>query len=100
MSVPLVIRMECAKGEIQNAINAIQKENELPLYIMDGLVASVLAEIRNGVKIELINATNKMMKEKNEELEKAKKEAKRILKEDEENILEEIPDKEQECLKE
>ena len=40
----------------------------------------MLAEVRSEEKIELINSTNTMMAEKNEELEKAKKAAKRVLK--------------------
>lgn len=43
-------------------------------------LSSVLAEVRSEAKIELINSTNTMMAEKNEELEKAKKAAKRVLK--------------------
>ena len=51
MNTPIAVRIECAKGEILNAMET-----------------------------ELINSTNTMMAEKNEELEKAKKAAKRVLK--------------------
>ena len=40
---------------------------------MDGVLPSVLAEVRSEAKIELINSTNAMMAEKNEKLEKARK---------------------------
>ena len=80
MNTPLAVRIECAKGEILNAMETIQKRHALPPCIMDGVLSSVLAEVRSEAKIELINSTNTMMAEKNEELEKAKKTAKRVLK--------------------
>ena len=80
MNTPLAVRIECAKGEILNAMETIQKRHALPPCIMDGVLSSVLAEVRSEAKIELINSTNTMMAEKNEELEKAKKAAKRVLK--------------------
>lgn len=80
MNTPIAVRIECAKGEILNAMATIQKRHALPPCIMDGVLSSVLAEVRSEAKIELINSTNTMMAEKNEELEKAKKAAKRVLK--------------------
>ena len=80
MNIPIAVKIECAKGEILNAMEAIQKKHGLPPCIMDGVLSSVLAEVRSEAKIELINSTNTMMAVKNEELEKAKKAAKRVLK--------------------
>lgn len=88
MNTPIAVRIECAKGEILNAMETIQKRHALPPCIMDGVLSSVLAEVRSEAKIELINSTNTMMAEKNEELEKEKKAAKRVLKTE--------PDEEQE----
>lgn len=79
MNTPIAVRIECAKGEILNAMEAIQTKHALPPCIMDGVLSSVLAEVRSEAKIELINSTNAMMAEKDEELEKAKKAAKRTL---------------------
>ena len=80
MNIPIAVKIECAKGEILNAMEAIQKKHGLPPCIMDGVLSSVLAEVRSEAKIELINTTNTKKAEKNEELEKAKKAAKRVLK--------------------
>ena len=88
MNTPIAVRIECAKGEILNAMETIQKRHALPPCIMDGVLSSVLTEVMSEAKIELINSTNTMMAEKNEELEKAKKAAKRVLKTE--------PDEEQE----
>ena len=93
MNTPLAVRIECAKGEILNAMETIQKRHALPPCIMDGVLSSVLAEVRSEAKIELINSTNTMMTEKDEELEKAKKAAKRTLRtEPEEQTEEEHPE--------
>ena len=93
MNTPIAVRIECAKGEILNAMETIQKRHALPPFIMDGVLSSVLAEVRSEAKIELINSTNAMMAEKDEELEKAKKAAKRTLRtEPEEQPEEEHPE--------
>lgn len=52
MNTPLAVRIECAKGEILNAMETIQKRHALPPCIMDGVLSSVLAEVRSEAKIE------------------------------------------------
>ena len=89
VNIPIAVKIECAKGEILNAMEAIQKKHGLPPCIMDGVLSSVLAEVRSEEKIELINSTNAIIEKKNEELEKAKKAAKRVLKTEPEEITEE-----------
>lgn len=84
MQTPISMRIECARGEILNAMQNIQQRFELPPCIMDGVISSVLAEVRSEAKIELINATNAIMREKNEELEAAKVAAKKVLADDSE----------------
>lgn len=88
MNIPIAVKIECAKGEILNAMEAIQKKHGLPPCIMDGVLSSVLAEVRSEAKIELINSTNAMMADKNEELEKAKAAAKKVLRTEPEEIPE------------
>ena len=89
VNTPIAVRIECAKGEILNAMEAIQTKHALPPCIMDGVLSSVLAEVRSEAKIELINSTNSMMAEKDEDLEKAKKAAKRTLRTEPEEQTEE-----------
>lgn len=84
MNIPIAVKIECAKGEILNSMEDIQKKHGLPPCIMDGVLSSVLAEVRSEAKIELINSTNAMMAEKNEELKKAQAAAKKVLKSDSE----------------
>lgn len=93
MQAPISIRIECAKGEILNAMSKIQSEQQLPASIMDGVLSAVLAEVRSEAKIELINSTNALMQEKNEEIERmteelnaAKQAAKKVLKTEPEEV--------------
>lgn len=79
MNTPISVKIECARGEIMNAIQRIQTNQALPPCILDGVLSSVLAEVRAEEKLELINATNAMLSEVNEELEKAKAAAKKVL---------------------
>lgn len=80
MNTPISVKIECAKGEIMNALDRIEKQQNLPPCILECVLSSVIAEVRSGAKLELINGTNQMLREKDEELEKAKSEAKRVLK--------------------
>lgn len=84
MNTPIAIKIECAKGEIMNAMQQIQDKYALPPCIVDGVISSVLAEVRAESKLELINATSAVMKETEEELEKAKAAAKKVLKTEQE----------------
>ena len=86
MNTPIAIKIECAKGEVMNTMQQIQDKYALPPCIMDGVISSVLAEVRSASKLELINAGNMMIQEKDAELEKAKAAAKKVLKADESGL--------------
>ncbi len=85
MELPIAVKIECAKGEILNALEKIQRQYELPPCVVDGVLSSVLTEVRSEGKIELINATNAMLREKNEEVKKAQEAAKKVLRDEAEN---------------
>ena len=90
METPIEVRIECARGEILNAVERISREQGLPVMVVDGVISSVLSEIRAQGEMELINAylslkndSEVKISELNEELEKAKKAAKAVLKAEE-----------------
>ena len=56
MNEPIQIKIECAKGELLNAINKINVEMGLPPCIIEGILGTVLSEIRSQQSIDLINA--------------------------------------------
>ena len=80
MNSQIAMKIECAKGEVMNALERVRQQYNLPPCIVDGILSSVLSEVRSETKIELINESNAMMREKNGELEKAKAAAKKVLK--------------------
>lgn len=82
MNRPLQITIENARGEILNALERIRIQYNLPACIVEGILSSVLADIRAEQKIEIINGSNKMIRELSEELDKAKEAAKKVLPED------------------
>ncbi len=88
MNTSISIKIECAKGEIMNAMRRIQNKYDLPPCVVDGVISSVLAEVRAESKLELINATSAELQEMNEELEKAKAAAKKVLKAEPEKVSE------------
>lgn len=88
MNTPIAIKIECAKGEIMNAMQQIQDKYALPPCIVDGVISSVLAEVRAESKLELINATNAVLQEMEEELAKAKAAAKKVLEAEPEQVSE------------
>ncbi|WP_455618817.1 hypothetical protein [Eisenbergiella sp.] len=84
--MPLSVMIEIAKGELRGTIGKIKSEYNLPPCIMEGILCSVLVEVQKEGKIEIINETNSIMQEKNEELERAKAAAKKVLPEEPEEI--------------
>lgn len=91
MEKPIEVRIECARGEILNAVQRISDEQGLPVMVVDGVLSSVIAEIRAQGEMELINAYIALKQDSeakidklNMELEEAKKAAKKVLKAPEE----------------
>lgn len=56
MNEPVHIKIECAKGELLNVVNKMNVEMGLPPCIIEGIIGTVLAEIRSQQSIDLINA--------------------------------------------
>lgn len=89
MNMPLPIMIESARGEMLNALERIRGKYNLPACIIDGILSSVLADVRGEQKIEVINGLNQIIQEMTEELDRAKKEAKKVLPEDAQEITRE-----------
>lgn len=67
MEQPISLKIENTKGKILNAVNMASIEYELPAFIMEGIISSVLAEIRSQAKIEMLNDFNTMLEESKKE---------------------------------
>ena len=66
MEQPLIIKIESTKGEIMNSLQAVQSRYNFPAYILDGILSQILSEIRAEEKLELINASNEIIRKMEE----------------------------------
>jgi hypothetical protein len=76
----LTIGIETARKEIKEFVFEVRKRYGIPLCIADGILSSIIADIREETKAELLNDAKAVIDEKEEELKKAKAAAKRVLK--------------------
>ena len=60
----LCTEIEETRCEIVTAINSINARRGLPAYLLDGILSSILAEVRNQKSAEMVIAINR---EENEE---------------------------------
>lgn len=47
--------MNKARSQMMNALNQTIRENELPAYIMESIVADILGDLRQTARNELLN---------------------------------------------
>ena len=73
IKMPLSVAMENAKGRIVQAVSQVSNDMQLPAFLLEGIVADVLSEIRSKKNLELLADLNSMKmsaetpKEKNQE---------------------------------
>ncbi len=65
--IPLSILMENSKGKMTAAVNQCIEESGLPAYLIEGILAGILAEVRSQKNLELISDYNRMKEIKKEE---------------------------------
>ena len=51
--VPLSVMLENANGKLTSAFSQIAQETHLPAYLLEGIVAGILSDIRKQKNIEL-----------------------------------------------
>ncbi len=56
----LSIILEEAKCNMISAYNQVQKEANLPAYLMEGIVLDILSQIRNQKNLELVSDIQRM----------------------------------------
>lgn len=64
---PLVLVMEEAKNEIAGAVMRVKIQTGLPYSILDGILSSVLADVRKDTCAEIAAAARTSQKETNQE---------------------------------
>lgn len=65
--------MEQARERIYIEVSRVGAEYELPAFLIDGILSSVVAEIRERKNIELINNYNLMREQQEDKCEKTEK---------------------------
>lgn len=67
MELPISLKIANAKGKILSCVNMTSVEYNLSAFILEGIVADVLSEMRSQAKIEVLNDFNLLLEKKNEE---------------------------------
>lgn len=71
-NMPLSLMMENAKGAMTDAFNQIFEQSNLPAYLLEGIVADLLSEIRKQKNLELVSDMNRMKQTEHSEQEEKK----------------------------
>lgn len=71
-NMPLSLMMENAKGAMTDAFNQIVVQSNLPAYLLEGIVADLLSEIRKQKNLELVSDMNRMEQTEHSEQEEKK----------------------------
>lgn len=67
MDLPISLKIANAKGKILSCVNMASVEYNLPAFILEGIIADVLAEMRSQARIEVLNDFNLILKENEKE---------------------------------
>ena len=70
--MPLSLMMENAKGAMTDSFNQIVEQSNLPAYLLEGIVADLLSEIRKQKNLELVSDMNRMKQTEHSEQEEKK----------------------------
>lgn len=64
----LNIKLENVRGKINNAISESIMEYGLPAFLISGILADIMLEVKRQEKIELTNSFNNMIAELQKEI--------------------------------
>lgn len=65
--IPLNIKIENVRGKINTAMSEAIMEYGLPAFIVSGILADIMLDVKRQEKIELTNSYNNMLKEDNKQ---------------------------------
>ena len=66
MDLPISLKIENAKGKILSKVNLVSVEYNLPAFILEGVLADILSDVRSQSKIEILNDVNVLLQNKDE----------------------------------
>lgn len=67
---PLNVRLENVRGKLNTALSEATMEYGLPAFLVVGILADIMLEVKRQEKIELTNSYNNILKELKELKEK------------------------------
>ncbi len=70
MELPISLKIANAKGKILSTVNMASVEYNLPAFILEGIIADVLSEVRSQAKIEVLNDFNLLLNKKKDDVQK------------------------------
>ena len=71
-NMPLSLMIENARGAMSDAFNQVAEQSNLPAYLLEGIVADLLSEIRKQKNLELVSDMNRMKQTEHSEQEEKK----------------------------
>lgn len=61
--MPLNIKMENVRGKLNTALSEATMEYGLPAFLVSGILADILLDVKKQEKIELTNSYNNVLKD-------------------------------------
>ena len=65
LELPISLKIENSKGKILSEVNRVSVEYNLPAFLLECVLADILADIRAQSKIEILNDVNTILQNKN-----------------------------------
>lgn len=66
--LPLNVKLENVRGKINTALSEVTMEYGLPAFLISGILADIMLEVKRQEKIELTNSFNNILNEFQKEL--------------------------------
>lgn len=61
--IPLNIKLENVRGKLNTALSEVTMEYGLPAFLVSGILADIMLDVKRQEKIELTNSYNNILKE-------------------------------------
>jgi len=61
LELPISLKIANSKGKILSCVNMASVEYNLPAFILEGIIADILAEIKSQARIETLNDVNSIL---------------------------------------
>lgn len=65
--IPLNVKLENVRGKLNTALSEVTMEYGLPAFLISGILADIMLDVKRQEKIELTNSYNNMLKENNKQ---------------------------------